>query len=103
MKMDRLEALAREAAKLPLETATSTDRAHGASSPAMIPAVRDGVAVHPDDGEPISVRAGTDQWAAKLLCKVRDAATLALFGLTEGRSGHLPAPAAERGQERWRL
>lgn len=104
MKMDALRALAWEAAKLPLEAATSRDRAHGATSPAMIPAVRDGVAVHPDSGERIRVSADTDHWSAGLLCRVRDAVTLALFGLTEERGGHLPAPASsERGQERWRL
>jgi len=39
-----------------------------------------------------------------LLCRVRDAATLALFGLTDGRIGYLPSSArSEHGHERWRL
>ena len=66
--------------------------AHGASRPAMITAVRDGVAVHPD-GERIRVRGGADQWAAGLLCRVREAATMALFGLTDGRIVSLPSSA----------
>jgi hypothetical protein len=104
MKMDQLRKLAQEAQKLPLEAATANDRAaHGASRPAMITAVRDGVAVHPD-GEHIRVRGGADQWAAGLLCRVRDAATMALFGLTDGPIGYLPSSArSEHGHERWRL
>jgi hypothetical protein len=62
----------------------------------MITAVRDGVAVHPD-GERIRVRGGADQWAAGLLCRVRDAATLALFGLTDGPIGYLPGSQGVQG------
>jgi hypothetical protein len=104
MKMDQLRKLAQEAQKLPLEAATANDRAaHGASRPAMITAVRDGVAVHPD-GERIRGRGGADQWAAGLLCRVRDAAIMALFGLTDGPIGYLPSSArSEHGHERWRL
>jgi hypothetical protein len=103
MRIEQLREVALEAKKLPLETATARGRSHGAGRPAMITAVRDGVAVHPD-GERIRVRAGSDQWAAGLLCSVCDAATLALFGVADGRSGYLPVPACSGpSRESWRL